>query len=609
MAGLYTHTTRASGTILTATIYNADHQNHIDNQDPEQMDDYSPNATGMRVETDPGENGTESLPTSLAGELERIRYVMRALTGKTYWYEHDYDGSFKFADEGFTLVSDDADGAVGPVFTLHRNSATPVDTDLLGAFNFDGEDDASAQVTYAQITVQADDVSAGSEDSTLLLKTIVAGTLTTQLDLSSAGAAFTATISAPIAKIGTANSALIATSADELIIYGLSSGGAGLTIASDGTTGSGNINFSDDDDSIAGGIQYDHNTDIMKFYGQGDTTELMNFSATGVATFAENIQLGDAKRLILASDGDSWISEVSANTVIHKIGGGTALTLTASSAVFAGSGTFGDNLTLTNGSISTTEVSDVNPFTISSTHATFTKDVGKLNSVRNAGTTYDFLNCTADSDNNGSGVNNMFKLRADGTGFADVAWSTPAADYAEFFAWEDENPDEEDRVGYSVVLENDKIRVAKKGETPIGIISGAPSFIGNNPLSTWKDQFLKDDFNRNLTEEYEALEWEEEDEDGKIKQRSFNKDNVPDDVTVPDDAVTVTEDSNGQKLRRKIINPEYDHTRKYSAREFRKEWDTVGLMGILPLRKGQPVADSWIKMRDISDDVEEWLVK
>jgi dsDNA-binding SOS-regulon protein len=29
----------------------------------------------------------------------------------------------------------------------------------------------------------------------------------------------------------------------------------------------------------------------------------------------------------------------------------------------------------------------------------------------------------------------------------------------------------------------------------------------------------------------------------------------------------------------------------------------------LSLRKGQPTGDRWIKMRDISDTVEEWLVK
>ena len=32
-------------------------------------------------------------------------------------------------------------------------------------------------------------------------------------------------------------------------------------------------------------------------------------------------------------------------------------------------------------------------------------------------------------------------------------------------------------------------------------------------------------------------------------------------------------------------------------------------MGKLRIRKGQPTAPSWIKMKDEGDDVEMWLVK
>ena len=87
MAGLYTHVTRATGTILTATIYNTDHQNHIDNQTPQMTDDYSVSVAEMRTVTSPGGVGTESLATSLSGELERLRYVIGQLTGGSQWYD------------------------------------------------------------------------------------------------------------------------------------------------------------------------------------------------------------------------------------------------------------------------------------------------------------------------------------------------------------------------------------------------------------------------------------------------------------------------------------------------------------------------------------------
>lgn len=85
-------------------------------------------------------------------------------------------------------------------------------------------------------------------------------------------------------------------------------------------------------------------------------------------------------------------------------------------------------------------------------------------------------------------------------------------------------------------------------------------------------------------------------------QHSYAADEVPEGLTVPDDAERTT-------LKRRTVNPAYDPAQEYTPRAERKEWDTVGLMGKLRLRKGQPVADSWLKMREVSADVEEWLVR
>ncbi len=60
---------------------------------------------------------------------------------------------------------------------------------------------------------------------------------------------------------------------------------------------------------------------------------------------------------------------------------------------------------------------------------------------------------------------------------------------------------------------------------------------------------------------------------------------------------------------RSKLNPDYDESAEYIPREKRPEWNCVGLLGKLPLRKGQPVAESWIKIEDISEEVELWLVK
>ncbi|MDF1717838.1 MAG: peptidase G2 autoproteolytic cleavage domain-containing protein [Antarcticimicrobium sp.] len=83
---------------------------------------------------------------------------------------------------------------------------------------------------------------------------------------------------------------------------------------------------------------------------------------------------------------------------------------------------------------------------------------------------------------------------------------------------------------------------------------------------------------------------------------SYAADAVPEGVTVPADAARTTQ-------QRKVLNPSYDPDVPYTPRLERPEWDAVGVLGICRVLKGQPVAPSWIKMRDVSAGVEEWLVR
>ena len=86
-SGLYAITTRASGTILTAAIYNSDHQNHVTNQNPSQTGAYSDNVAQMQSQVSPGTVGGEVLASSLAGEFERLRFVLARAFARTFWYD------------------------------------------------------------------------------------------------------------------------------------------------------------------------------------------------------------------------------------------------------------------------------------------------------------------------------------------------------------------------------------------------------------------------------------------------------------------------------------------------------------------------------------------
>jgi hypothetical protein len=85
--GGYSHTTRATGTVLTAAIYNNDHQNHITNQNPTMTGALSDSLTQMQTIADPGDIGSERLAANLAEELEYLRFMIRSITGRTQWYQ------------------------------------------------------------------------------------------------------------------------------------------------------------------------------------------------------------------------------------------------------------------------------------------------------------------------------------------------------------------------------------------------------------------------------------------------------------------------------------------------------------------------------------------
>lgn len=75
-----------SGETITAADRNSEHQNHINNQDFAGLDDYSANVTQMQATTDPYPAAVETLATDGKGELERIRYLIKQITGQAQWY-------------------------------------------------------------------------------------------------------------------------------------------------------------------------------------------------------------------------------------------------------------------------------------------------------------------------------------------------------------------------------------------------------------------------------------------------------------------------------------------------------------------------------------------
>lgn len=162
---------------------------------------------------------------------------------------------------------------------------------------------------------------------------------------------------------------------------------------------------------------------------------------------------------------------------------------------------------------------------------------------------------------NGTGTDTRglaFKVMFDGKTYADDVYSSSGADYAEMFEWADGNTAGEDRVGFFVTLDGDKIRKANSiNNCVLGIVSATPTVLGDSAELRWQGKYLTDDWGRVQYCEVEVPE--ELDNKGE--------------VIVP----VHTE-------KQPVYNSEWDNTLEYVPRQKRPEWSAVGMMGKLLVR-------------------------
>ena len=155
---------------------------------------------------------------------------------------------------------------------------------------------------------------------------------------------------------------------------------------------------------------------------------------------------------------------------------------------------------------------------------------------------------------------NAFRVTDNGNVYALSSTLNTGADYAEYFEWQDGNEENEDRVGYFVTFDDKrKIRKANTDDSYIlGISSGNPCVIGNGD-EDWQGRYVMDDFDRFIKESFEYTE------------TVINK--------KTGEAETVIK--TGTKYKE---NPEYNSNLPYIERGRRKEWSSIGLMGVIPVR-------------------------
>ena len=124
-----------------------------------------------------------------------------------------------------------------------------------------------------------------------------------------------------------------------------------------------------------------------------------------------------------------------------------------------------------------------------------------------------------------SSRSNAYTLDWQGNGtFAGTVSSSTGADYAEYFEWKDGNPNNEDRVGYIVTLDGDKIVKANTGDDVLGICSGTAMVLGDSAEWNWSKRYLTDDFGRIIYEDYDVEHEEIKDEEtGKVIKEAWTE--------------------------------------------------------------------------------------
>lgn len=179
--------------------------------------------------------------------------------------------------------------------------------------------------------------------------------------------------------------------------------------------------------------------------------------------------------------------------------------------------------------------------------------------------------CLADTDKvyadivgNGTDNNNRANISTlDWSGNLTLAGAltSAGADYAEFFEWLDGNTSAEDRVGFIVALDGDKIKLAGADDDILGIVSTTATVLGDNAEWHWNKRYLTDGFGRTIYEDRQV-----------IHEAAYN------------DAGELVAEEWTEVVHAPVINPAYDPAQPYINRRNRPEWAAVGMMGKLFVR-------------------------
>lgn len=170
------------------------------------------------------------------------------------------------------------------------------------------------------------------------------------------------------------------------------------------------------------------------------------------------------------------------------------------------------------------------------------------------------------------------------------------ADYAEYFEWNDGNPSGEDRVGFFVSLNGEKITIGNS--YIIGVVSATPGVVGDSAALHWNGMHIRDEWNRRVLESYSAFTFEFKkeiktifvDKNGK-KYKEYPNPSFVSGIEVSE---AVPSSATTEIFMVPKMNPEFSPDLEYTPRTIRKEWAPVGLLGKLYVRTAEVITGNFV---------------
>lgn len=218
---------------------------------------------------------------------------------------------------------------------------------------------------------------------------------------------------------------------------------------------------------------------------------------------------------------------------------------------------------------------------------------------------FNLINAKVDVEKNGGAGVDVYRVDGEGSVYSDKVFNSNCRGYAELFEWADGNHKNENRSGLTVALNSQsKLIIADEGDTVIGVISDNAAVIGNAGWNVLQHRFNLNSDKMPMRSKYKIVEWL--DDVGVL--HSYYLDALDKNFALPDNAIIYETLENGDDMYRQDYRSDFDIEAEYSKR-IERGFACVILTGTTRVFKGQFMHDNWIKVNDVNDDLEEWIIK